>query len=218
MAVFGNWRIYLVDVIPGDGTDIVYIESAEVWDRNLYLQDYNKSSSFRFRKLCQLHIDASLLTHAWPPEEKYELGEQAKRSSNSAPAQLAEKNDDRHIRKRIEGANRSRDEASETIHHLFMAHLKGYVNEDLYFDFKKRYKECIRMLNGLEKFLERTVPDKEKRRKISENIEPYGEPNDSAPPGWPDIEGLKPKPETSLPSPRPPEQLNHRTLNSEPLL
>jgi four helix bundle protein len=32
-----------------------------------------------------------------PPEEKYELGSQIRRSSNSSPANLAEKHADRHI-------------------------------------------------------------------------------------------------------------------------
>ena len=27
-----------------------------------------------YRRLCQLHIDVCDLTHAWPAEEKYELG------------------------------------------------------------------------------------------------------------------------------------------------
>ena len=48
-------------------------------------------------KLCRLHIELFDLTHQWPQEEKYELGSQTRRSSNSAAAQLAEKNDDRHI-------------------------------------------------------------------------------------------------------------------------
>ncbi len=52
-----------------------------------------------YKKLCRLHIEVCDFTHKWPQEEKYELGSQARRSSNSAPAQLAEKNDDRHIRK-----------------------------------------------------------------------------------------------------------------------
>ncbi len=47
-----------------------------------------------YRKLCQLHIEVCDLTHQWPKEEKYELGGQARRSSNSSPAQLAEKNKD----------------------------------------------------------------------------------------------------------------------------
>jgi four helix bundle protein len=76
-----------------------------------------------YQKLCRLHIDVSAVTHGWPAEEKYELGSQARRSSNSAPAQLAEKYDDRHIRNKIEGINRSRGEAAETVHHLYIAQL-----------------------------------------------------------------------------------------------
>ena len=61
-----------------------------------------------YRKLCRLHIEVCNMTKNWPSEEKYELASQVRRSSNSAPAQLAEKNDDRHIRNKIEGVNRSR--------------------------------------------------------------------------------------------------------------
>jgi four helix bundle protein len=111
-----------------------------------------------YKKLCQLHIEVCDLTQAWPQEEKYELGSQVRRSSNSSPAQLAEKNDDRHIRNKIEGVNRSRGEAGETIHHLYMAKLKGYITDKIYLEFRDRYKECIRMLNGLEKTLERKIP------------------------------------------------------------
>lgn len=45
-----------------------------------------------YKKLCRLHIEVCGLMHEWLQEEKYELGSQARRSSNSAPAQLAEKN------------------------------------------------------------------------------------------------------------------------------
>ena len=116
-----------------------------------------------YRKLCQLHIEDCELTYQWPQEEKYELGGQARRSSNSAPAQMAEKNDDRHIRNKIEGVNRSRGETGETIHHLFMAMLKKYITQETYQSFRDRYKECIRMLNGLEKKLESKLPERERR-------------------------------------------------------
>jgi four helix bundle protein len=68
-----------------------------------------------YQKLCRLHIEICDLSHAWPSEERYEIGSQIRRSSNSSPAQLAEKNDDRHVRNKIEGVNRSRGEAAETI-------------------------------------------------------------------------------------------------------
>ena len=116
-----------------------------------------------YQKLCQLHIKVCALTHLWPSEEKYELGSQVRRSSNSSPAQLADKYDDRHVRNKIEGVNRSRGEAAETIHHLYMAHLKGYESKETYERFRECYKECIRMLNGMERTLERFLPEQDRR-------------------------------------------------------
>jgi four helix bundle protein len=118
-----------------------------------------------YGKLCGLHIEVCELTHNWPPQEKYELGSQVRRSSNSSPAQLAERNDDRHVRNKIEGVNRSRGEANETIHHLYVAKLKGYINEETYRSYRDRYKECVRMLNGLEKTLERQLPENDRKWK-----------------------------------------------------
>jgi four helix bundle protein len=138
-----------------------------------------------YQKLCQLHIDVCNLTHQWPKEERYGLGSQVRRSSNSPPAQLAEKNDDRHVRNNIEGVNRSRGEAAETIHHLYMAKLKGYVAEKTYVEFQDRYKECIRMLNGLEKTLEKKLPEKERRWGIAESILEYSDNNNPCIFGWP---------------------------------
>ena len=138
-----------------------------------------------YRKLCQLHIEICDLSHTWPSEEKYELGSQIRRASNSSPAQLAEKNDDRHVRNKIEGVNRSRGEAAETIHHLFMARQKAYVTVDVYASFRTRYKECIRMLNGLEKTLEQKLPEGERRWVVKEHSEPYRDSAGLTDLGWP---------------------------------
>ena len=138
-----------------------------------------------YQKLCRLHIEICDLTHTWPSEEKYEIGSQIRRSSNSSPAQLAEKNDDRHIRNKIEGVNRSRGEAAETIHHLFMAMKKGYLSAEVYESFRAKYKECIRILNGLEKRLERKLPEGERRWDVKEPPEVYSENNQLVNAGWP---------------------------------
>jgi len=116
-----------------------------------------------YRRLCTLHLEMCDLSHQWPSEERYELGSQIRKSSNSAPANLAEKHCDRHIRNKIEGVNRSRSEAAETVHHLFMATLKGYVDDEVYASYRGRYEECIRMLNGLERTLERQLPESDRR-------------------------------------------------------
>jgi four helix bundle protein len=138
-----------------------------------------------YQKLCQLHIAISELTHQWPSEEKYELGSQARRSSNSAAAQLAEKYDDRHVRNKIEGVNRSRGEAAETIHHLYIAYLKGYETEATYEEFRARYQECIRMLNGMERTLEKHLPESDRRWPQSAVRDP-GEDYGASPPGFPE--------------------------------
>ena len=116
-----------------------------------------------YQKLCQLHIEIAALSQRWPAEEKFELGSQIRRSSNSAAAQLAEKYDDRHIRNKIEGINRSRGEAAESVHHLFMAHLKKYETLETYESYRLRYQECIRMLNGMERTLEKQLPETARR-------------------------------------------------------
>ena len=116
-----------------------------------------------YQKLCDLHLEICDLSHDWPGEERYELGTQIRRSSNSAPAQLAEKHDDRHLRNKVEGVNRARGEAGETIHHLYMAKRKGYVEESTHVQYRGRYDECIRMLNGMERTLEKQLPPGDRR-------------------------------------------------------
>ena len=41
--------------------------------------------------------------------------------------------------------------------------LKGYIDQSVYSSYRSRYKECIRMLNGLEKSLEKHLPESERR-------------------------------------------------------
>ena len=116
-----------------------------------------------YQRLCQLHIDVCGLARGWPAEERFELGSQIRRSSNSSPAQLAEKHSDRHVRNKIEGVNRARGEALETVHHLFIARLKNYITKQTYETLKGRYLECVRMLNGLERTLEKHLAEKDRR-------------------------------------------------------
>jgi len=116
-----------------------------------------------YQKLCRIHIEVHELTGGWPSQERFELASQARRSSNSSPANLAEKHSDRHVRNKIEGVNRARGEALETVHHLYIGQLKGYVSEQQYEAFHGRYLECVRMLNGLERTLERKIDESSRR-------------------------------------------------------
>jgi hypothetical protein len=66
-----------------------------------------------------------------------------------------------------------------------MAKLKGYIKEKTYREFRGRYKECIRMLNGLEKTLERKVPERNRRWQVSEESAVYRLNGKSFHHGWP---------------------------------
>ena len=66
-----------------------------------------------------------------------------------------------------------------------MAKLKGYISEETYAEFRNRYKECIRMLNGLEKTLERKIPKREQRWQIEEELAVFGSSDETLPQGWP---------------------------------
>ncbi len=116
-----------------------------------------------YQKLCELHLDICARTKSWPSDERFELAAQVRRSSNSAPANLAERHSDRHIRNKIEGVNRARGEALETVHHLYIAKLKGYTTSENYEELRERYLECVRMLNGLERTLEKQLPESQRR-------------------------------------------------------
>jgi four helix bundle protein len=111
-----------------------------------------------YRLLCDLHIDICKLTSDWPRDERYELTSQVRRSSNSAPANLAEKQSDRHVKNKIEGVNRARGESLETIHHLYIAARLDYISADTYETLRERIMICVRMLNGLERAFEKHLP------------------------------------------------------------
>jgi len=108
-----------------------------------------------YQKLCNLAIEIHKLTLTFPRFELYELGSQLRRSSNSAPANLAEGFNNKHINIYLKGISRAQGEIRETKHHLKMAYKKGYLNEKRVNNFLDRYEECKRMLLGLEKSLKK---------------------------------------------------------------
>ncbi len=89
----------------------------------------------------------------FPSFELYELGSQLRRSSNSAPANIAEGWNNRHINIYLEGINRAMGEVQETLHHLSMAFRKKYLPSGEYEGYRNRYLEASKMLRGLERSL-----------------------------------------------------------------
>jgi len=109
-----------------------------------------------YQKLCDLTIEIHELTLTFPKFELYELGSQLRRSSNSAPANLAEGFNNKHTNIYLEGISRAQGEIRETLHHLKIAFQKKYMSEEKLNYFLKEYDICGRMLTNLEKSLIRT--------------------------------------------------------------
>lgn len=108
-----------------------------------------------YRKLVELHLEVHALTMTFPKFEMFELGSQLRRSSNSAPANVAEGWNNKHVNIYLEGINRAQGEIRETNHHLTMAFRKKYLSDEKFTDLTKRYDECGKMLSGLTNSLER---------------------------------------------------------------
>lgn len=108
-----------------------------------------------YQKLCDLAIEVHNLTLTFPKFEIYELGSQLRRSSNSAPANLAEGFNNKHTNIYLEGISRGQGEIRETKHHLKMAFRKKYLNQERLGHFIDEYNICGKMLTNLEKSLEK---------------------------------------------------------------
>jgi len=106
-----------------------------------------------YQRLCKLHLEVHSLTLTFPEIEKYELGSQLRRSSNSAAANLVEGWNNKHINNYLEGINRAQSEIQETKHHIYISFKKKYISEEKYNYFIKEYNECGKMLSGLDNSL-----------------------------------------------------------------
>lgn len=109
-----------------------------------------------YKKLCNLVIEIHNLTLSFPKFELFELGSQLRRSSNSAPANLAEGFNNKHTNIYLEGISRAQGEIRETIHHLKITYQKKYIDREKLNYFLKEYDVCGRMLTNLEKSLANT--------------------------------------------------------------
>lgn len=108
-----------------------------------------------YKKLFKLNHEIYELTLTFPTFERYELGSQLRRAANSAPANLAEGWNNKHINIYIEGINRALSETHEAEHHLDVALQRKYLKNEKWEYFVKCYDEYGRMLKGLGRSLVR---------------------------------------------------------------
>jgi four helix bundle protein len=134
-------------------------------------------NSFRdlavYQKLKTLHLDVHAESLKFPKFELYELGSQVRRSSNSAPAIVAEGWGSRHTNIYMEAINRALGEIRETQHHLDVAGNKGYLATDRFEEFDRAYDHCGRMLERLYQGLEHWRNSRRSTSELRESPPPY---------------------------------------------
>jgi four helix bundle protein len=97
-----------------------------------------------------LFIAVHRVTHQhFPPEEKYELGSQLRRSAYSIPSNIVEGNARSTTRDTIKFFNIASSSLSETGYGLHAAHRLGYLNDGAYAALERQVREVGAPLHGL---------------------------------------------------------------------
>lgn len=91
-----------------------------------------------------------------PPEEKYSLTNQLRRSAQSIPANIAEGYGRYYYQEGIRFCYIARGSIEETYTHLILAHRLGYLVEEKFSRLVEEIEELRKMLNGYIAYLKRS--------------------------------------------------------------
>lgn len=108
-----------------------------------------------WKKCRQLRIDISILLVQFPDEEKYRLIDQLKRCSRSVTANIAEGHGRFHYQDNLKFCRNARGSLNETLDHLICACDESIINNEQLQEFREKYNECFRLLNGYIAFLKK---------------------------------------------------------------
>jgi len=91
-----------------------------------------------------------------PPEEKWSLNQQLRRSSQSIPANIAEGHGRFYFQDNVRFCYIARGSLEETLSHMVYAQKVGYVSEMLYKGFALEGENLNRLINGYIGFLKKS--------------------------------------------------------------
>jgi len=96
------------------------------------------------------------LLHLLSSEEKWALSQQIRRSSQSAPANIAEGHGRFYFQDNVRFCYIARGSLEETLSHIVYAYKVGYVSETLYKSFVMDGENLTRLINGYIGFLKKS--------------------------------------------------------------
>ncbi len=108
-----------------------------------------------WKKCREFRKDIRKITKTFPPEEKYQLVDQLKRSSRSTTANIAEGFGRFHYQENIQFCRQARGSLSESLDHLICAFDEEYISKETLNNLKEQYELCLKILNGYILFLQK---------------------------------------------------------------
>ncbi len=102
-----------------------------------------------------VHIHKELLP-LFPPEEKWSLSQQLRRSSQSIPANIAEGHGRFYFQENVRFCYIARGSLEETLSHIDYANKVGYISKALYESLAVDGENLNRLINGYISFLKKS--------------------------------------------------------------
>ncbi|MEQ9280505.1 MAG: four helix bundle protein [Balneola sp.] len=107
----------------------------------------------------KISINIFELTKRFPPDEKYRLKDQMIRSSRSISDNIAEGYGRFHYQENTQYCRQSRGSAYELINQLITAFDCDYISEEELKSWKSLVSDCIQLLNGYIRYLQKAKND-----------------------------------------------------------
>ena len=112
-----------------------------------------------------------------PPEEKWNLNQQLRRSSNSIPANIAEGYGRFYYQENIRFCSNARGSLEESLSHLVMCYELKYIPKSLFDSLEQEGEKVTQLINGYIGYLKRSKQGQNEpgaKQSIQEDIVPYG--------------------------------------------
>ena len=142
------------------------------------LEAWKKAKEFALR----IYREVLLLL---PPEEKWNLNQQLRRSSNSVPANIAEGYGRYYYQENIRFCYNARGSLEETLSHLVMCYELKYITKDLFDSLEQDGEKLTQLINGYLGYLKRSKQGQNEpgaNRSLREDSAPYDlEPSETPP-------------------------------------
>lgn len=111
-----------------------------------------------------------------PPEEKYGLTQQLRRSSTSVSANIAEGYGRFYYQDNVRFCYNARGSLEETLSHLVFCHEMGFIPQEVYKSFEQEGEEIGKMLNGYISYLKKSKQGEHEpgaNHIVRDDLEPY---------------------------------------------